>query len=193
MELAEFSRIIMSFAAIIAMIGVSALVANKAGLANGGLTLNKDKRLAVVETAPIDARRRAAILKCDDREYLIMLGASGEVVVDPHLTNAEPVSPISQTKAPDSVFDPGLDIPPVPTAQIQIREEMDERAANAAETDTPSVQTARLNDKPSFAQAMKKLTDFGKTQNPFVLRNEEMSNGEPSASRVKSASSADAA
>ena len=43
------------------------------------------KRLSVTETLNIDHKRKAVILKCDDNEHLIVLGADGETVIESRL------------------------------------------------------------------------------------------------------------
>ncbi len=40
------------------------------------------RRLAVVETLALDARRRLVLIRRDQREYLLLLGQSSEIVVD---------------------------------------------------------------------------------------------------------------
>lgn len=79
---AEILRILFGFVAVLGLIALSALAARKFGLvaATGGLS--RKRRLSVVETLAIDARRRAVIVKCDGKEHLILLGATGETVVD---------------------------------------------------------------------------------------------------------------
>ena len=36
----------------------------------------------LVETLPIDPRRRLAIVRCDDREHLLILGTNSETVIE---------------------------------------------------------------------------------------------------------------
>lgn len=50
------------------------------------------RRLAIVETLPIDARRRLALVRADGREHLILLGAAGDVLLHS--------GPAGQTDAP---------------------------------------------------------------------------------------------
>jgi len=38
-------------------------------------------RLSVVETLPLDLRRRLVLVRCDDREHLLLLGNERDVVV----------------------------------------------------------------------------------------------------------------
>ena len=77
----EIARIVISLVAVLGMIGGGALIAKRMGFAAPGGALGGKKRLSVVETMALDARRRVAIIKCDDTEHLIMLGASGETLV----------------------------------------------------------------------------------------------------------------
>ena len=78
---AEILRIVFSFIAVLGLIGVCALAARKFGLASAVGNASGKKRLALVETLAIDARRRLAIIRCDDTEHLIILSATGETVI----------------------------------------------------------------------------------------------------------------
>lgn len=40
------------------------------------------RRLRVVETLPLDHRRRLMLLRRDDREHLVILGPTGETVIE---------------------------------------------------------------------------------------------------------------
>lgn len=82
MDLADLSRILIAFAAVVGLIGVSALIARKAGLASQAAKFSRRRRLSLVETLPLDARRRAAIIRCDGREHLIILGATSETLIE---------------------------------------------------------------------------------------------------------------
>lgn len=44
------------------------------------------RRLSIVESLHLDARRRLVILKCDNQEYLVILGANGETVISHDLS-----------------------------------------------------------------------------------------------------------
>lgn len=39
------------------------------------------RRLAIVESLPLDIKRRMVIVRCDDREHLLLLGLSQDIVV----------------------------------------------------------------------------------------------------------------
>lgn len=81
MEIADISRIIYAFLGVLSLMAVSAFVAKKMGLAGGGMALNTRKRLSIVESTTLDARRRLVIVQCDGREHLLLLGPSQETVV----------------------------------------------------------------------------------------------------------------
>ncbi|WP_428408094.1 FliO/MopB family protein [Hyphococcus sp.] len=77
----EIVRVVFSLAIVLGMIGAFAYLARKAGFSNLAAAAGKKRRLSISETLPLDARRRLAIVRCDDLEYLIVLGPSGETIV----------------------------------------------------------------------------------------------------------------
>ena len=90
MDLIDISRIVFALIAVLGMIGLTAFIARRAGLSGGGISLSKDKRLSVSETMAVDARRRVIIVKCDGREHLLLLGATGETVIASDIPAPEP-------------------------------------------------------------------------------------------------------
>lgn len=89
MEWVDITRIVFALLAVLGLIGLAAAAARKAGLAQASFSLARRKRLAVMETLALDARRRAVIIRCDDKEHLIVLGPSGETVVASDIPAAE--------------------------------------------------------------------------------------------------------
>ena len=81
----EILRILFGFVAVLGLIAVAALAARKLGLASATGGLARKRRLAIVETLAIDARRRVVIIKCDDTEHLVVLGATGETIIERNL------------------------------------------------------------------------------------------------------------
>lgn len=49
---------------------------------NGAIKLPPERRLKIVESLALDARRRAVILRRDNREHLVILGPTGETVIE---------------------------------------------------------------------------------------------------------------
>ena len=81
MLIAEVIKIFFALIAVLGMIGLLALAARKAGLASASGGFIRQRRLQLVETLALDGRRRLAIIKCDDKEHLLVLGPTGESVI----------------------------------------------------------------------------------------------------------------
>lgn len=87
MELIDSTQL-MRFAAamifVLSLMGLLALVMRR--INNGGSVLPiSRRRLKIVETLPLDPRRKLAIIRCDGREHLLILGTNSETVVESNL------------------------------------------------------------------------------------------------------------
>lgn len=87
MELIDSAQL-MRFAAamifVLSLMGLLALVMRR--INNGGSVLPiSRRRLKIVETLPLDPRRKLAIIRCDGREHLLILGTNSETVVESNL------------------------------------------------------------------------------------------------------------
>jgi flagellar protein FliO/FliZ len=81
MTLLEIARLVFALAAVIGMIGLAAFAARRLGLA-GANGFQRTRRLHLIETLAFDQKRRAAILRCDGREHLIVLDGASVTVID---------------------------------------------------------------------------------------------------------------
>lgn len=99
MTLLEIARIVFALAAVVGMIGLAALAAKRLGLA-GANGFQRTRRLHLVETLAFDQKRRAAILRCDGREHLIVLDAGSVTVIDRDI----PAAAVDASPAPANVF-----------------------------------------------------------------------------------------
>jgi flagellar protein FliO/FliZ len=92
----DLNTLVLAVAAILFVIALAALAAwafrtffGRSGTA--GFMRPRDKRLAVVETAPVDGRRKLLLLRRDDTEILVMIGGPVDTVLEtgikarPHL------------------------------------------------------------------------------------------------------------
>lgn len=81
----EILRAIFSLIAVLGLIGISALVLKQFRhlAASGGVI--RERRLSIVETLGVDARRKLAIIRCDGREHLVLLSAASETIIDSDL------------------------------------------------------------------------------------------------------------
>lgn len=83
METNEVLRFLSALVFVISLMGGLWLILKKMGI-NGGFTLQqgKKRRLAIVEMLPIDPKHKAVLLRCDDKDHLVILGPNGETVVE---------------------------------------------------------------------------------------------------------------
>ncbi|MDP9128224.1 MAG: flagellar biosynthetic protein FliO [Pseudomonadota bacterium] len=52
------------------------------GMILPGMTARGQQRLKVVETLPLDLRRRLILIRCDDKEHLLLLGHDQDILLD---------------------------------------------------------------------------------------------------------------
>lgn len=78
-------KFISAFAFVLAMMFLLSWGLKRMGLAGHSLLPNGKRRLKVVEFLPIDHRRRLVLVRCDDKEHLLVLGANGETVVESNI------------------------------------------------------------------------------------------------------------
>jgi len=81
MDVVDFGRYAGGLLVTLGLIALLAFAARRLDwrrVAGGGRT----GRLSVVETVMIDTRRRAALIRFDGREHLVLLGAAGETLIE---------------------------------------------------------------------------------------------------------------
>ncbi|MCM2344842.1 MAG: flagellar biosynthetic protein FliO [Alphaproteobacteria bacterium] len=87
MELLDTPQLLKFVAAllfVLSLMGLLALVMRR--INHGGTVMPlARRRLKVVETLPLDPRRKLAIIRCDDREHLLILGTNTETVIESSL------------------------------------------------------------------------------------------------------------
>lgn len=67
---------------VLCLMGGLAYVLKRFGLNGEKFTAPSQRRLKIVEILPLDMRRKAILLRRDDREHLVILGPAGETVVE---------------------------------------------------------------------------------------------------------------
>ena len=88
----DIIRIFLALIAVLSMIGIAALLVKRLGLTalSGGVV--RKRRLGIVETLALDNRRRLVIVRCDNAEHLLVLGANGETVLGALAADTQAVS-----------------------------------------------------------------------------------------------------
>ncbi len=64
-------------------------IVKRSGLAGPVLTRPSKRRLKVVEFLPVDHKRRLVLVRCDDREHLLLLGQESETVIETGLPSQD--------------------------------------------------------------------------------------------------------
>lgn len=83
MDIANYLQFGAALALVLGLIGLAAWAARRFGL-GGPLprTRGRNRRLSVVEVTSLDPKRRIALVRRDGVEHLLLLGPSGDVVVE---------------------------------------------------------------------------------------------------------------
>lgn len=84
-------KFVAAFALVICGMLALAWVMKRAGLSGHVLRMGGKRRLTIVESMPVDHRRRLVLLRRDDREHLILLGPEHTTVIE----TAIPAPPVT--------------------------------------------------------------------------------------------------
>lgn len=79
----------MALGFVLALMGLLAFALKKLNLAGPAITVGQKRRLKVLEVMSLDARRRLMIIKRDDKEHLVILGANSETVIESGFSSQE--------------------------------------------------------------------------------------------------------
>ena len=97
-EFPQFLRLIFALVFVLGLMGGLAFLLKKLGLAAQTPSVRGDKkRLRMVESLPLDARRRLVLLECDEKQHLVILGATGETVIASDI----PAPPVDESAKAD--------------------------------------------------------------------------------------------
>jgi flagellar protein FliO/FliZ len=82
-------KFFVAFAIVLALIGLTAwLVRRFSANRLGGSTRGRQPRLAVIDAATVDGRRRLVLIRRDNVEHLMMIGGPNDLVVEPNIVRA---------------------------------------------------------------------------------------------------------
>jgi len=81
-----------AFVAVLALIGVAAWLVRRFAGNRLGANPNRGRmpRLAVIDAAAVDGRRRLVLVRRDNIEHLLMIGGPTDIVVEPNIVRAMP-------------------------------------------------------------------------------------------------------
>jgi hypothetical protein len=82
-------KFFVAFAIVLGLIGLTAwLVRRFSANRLGGSTRGRQPRLAVIDAASVDGRRRLVLIRRDNVEHLMMIGGPNDLVVEPNIVRA---------------------------------------------------------------------------------------------------------
>jgi flagellar biogenesis protein FliO len=93
-EITGAVRFIVAFVVVLALIAVTAWLVRRFG--SGALSSaggrGRQPRLAVIDAASVDARRKLILVRRDNVEHLLMIGGPSDVVIEPNIVRASAAS-----------------------------------------------------------------------------------------------------
>jgi hypothetical protein len=83
------ARFFIAFLVVLALIGLTAWLVRRFGASRlGGTARGRQPRLAVIDAASVDGRRRLVLIRRDNIEHLLMIGGPTDVVIEPNIVRA---------------------------------------------------------------------------------------------------------
>ena len=83
MEATDYLRFVLALIFVLGLIGLLATIARRAGFGFPikAIKPRGNRRISIVEVTPLDGRRRLVLIRCDDKEHLLLMGPTTELVV----------------------------------------------------------------------------------------------------------------
>ncbi|HVY58797.1 MAG TPA: flagellar biosynthesis protein FliO [Xanthobacteraceae bacterium] len=87
-------RFFVAFLVVLALIGAAAYLVRRFGVDRLGAAppRGRQPRLAVIDAANVDARRRLVLIRRDNIEHLLLIGGPTDIVVEPNIVRAQPAA-----------------------------------------------------------------------------------------------------
>src|SRR6476469_4432219 len=88
----QIPMFLFAFIAVLALIGVAAWLVRRFATNRLGANPGRGRmpRLAVIDAAAVDGRRRLVLVRRDNVEHLLMIGGPSDIVVEPNIVRAMP-------------------------------------------------------------------------------------------------------
>src|SRR6185503_11656483 len=88
MELPTAVNFVIAFVVVLLLIGVAAWLVRRFGSTRLDAARGRQPRLAVIDSSPVDSRRKLVIIRRDNIEHLLMIGGPTDVVVETNIVRA---------------------------------------------------------------------------------------------------------
>jgi hypothetical protein len=149
-----------AFIAVLALIGVAAWLVRRFATNRLGANPNRGRmpRLAVIDAAAVDGRRRLVLVRRDNVEHLLMIGGPSDIVVEPNIVRAMPGRE-QMAPRPSVAGEPPPRIAPLPDANwSDDAAKSDSRSADAFEhhAEPQMPEPPPRPARPSFADEVRR-------------------------------------
>ncbi len=95
-ELGTLARVVVALLIVLGLIALTIWLIRRFGpitLTKTGVARGRQPRLALLESATVDARRRLVLIRRDNVEHLLLVGGPTDVVVEPNIVRAATMQP----------------------------------------------------------------------------------------------------
>src|SRR4051812_49487372 len=145
-----------AFVAVLALIGVAAWLVRRFAGNRLGANTNRGRmpRLAVIDAAAVDGRRRLVLVRRDNIEHLLMIGGPTDIVVESNIIRAMPARDQVPQRPPGAAAELPPRIAPLPDAGWTDGEPTRAEIFDHAEPQMPEPPPRPA--RPSFADEMRR-------------------------------------
>jgi flagellar protein FliO/FliZ len=114
------AKFLLAFIVVLAILGAAGYLMRR--INGGSLTTSgargRHPRLAVIEDASVDGRRRLVLVRRDNVEHLLLIGGSTDIVVEPNISKAA-VMATASFPAHDTKMSQSLEAPPRQASSLE--------------------------------------------------------------------------
>ena len=90
LNITDYVKFVLAFVFVLALIAITTIIARRLGF---GLPISSrfsaERRLGIAESLNVDGKRRLVLVRRDEVEHLILLGATSELVIENNITPPE--------------------------------------------------------------------------------------------------------
>jgi flagellar biogenesis protein FliO len=161
-----------AFVAVLALIGLAAWLVRRFAGNRLGTNTNRGRmpRLAVIDAAAVDGRRRLVLVRRDNVEHLLMIGGPTDIVVEPNIVRAMPSrEQLPQRSSVSAAEPPPPRVAPLPDAAWA---DSDGPGFDHAEPQMPEPPPRPV--RPSFADEARRPAPTLAERRGEAMRNEPM-------------------
>src|SRR5262245_26550097 len=132
-EMPLAARFFLAFLVVLGLIGGAAYLLRRFAADRLGTTAARGRqpRLAVIDAAPVDSRRRLVLIRRDNIEHLLLIGGPSDVVVEPNIVRP-PSARDARPPRNGASAEPARVSPPIDNTMWPLQPEPASRAARTA-------------------------------------------------------------